>query len=134
MKIEYLAELEDNSVIVVDLVVVGAGPAGLTIAAQCARTGKRVLVVESGLEYENPEHSALNEVENVGEPRTAAQSSKRKEFHGAQAGFWSHETQPFGVRCRALGGGDACLGGEICPVRRDRLPGTSLGGPFRLAR
>ena len=115
MKIEYLAELEDNSIIAVDLVVVGAGPAGLTIAAQCACTGKRVLVAESGLEFEDPEHSALNEVENVGEPRTDAQFSKRKEFHGSQAGFWSHETQPFGVRCRALGGSTHAWAGKSAP-------------------
>lgn len=112
MKIEYLTNLEDNSVITVDLVIVGAGPAGLTIADQCARCGRSVLVVESGLEFEDPEHSALNEVENVGEPRTDAQISKRKEFHGPQTGFWSHESQPFGVRCRALGGSTHAWAGK----------------------
>ncbi|MFU0504619.1 FAD-binding protein [Pseudaminobacter sp. NGMCC 1.201702] len=37
-----------------DLVIVGGGPAGLTIAAQCAGVGRKVLVVESGLELEIP--------------------------------------------------------------------------------
>ena len=82
MKIEYLADVEDNSVIAADLVIVGAGPAGLTIAAQCAASGRRILIVESGLERENSEHSALNEIESAGEPRTEAQFRKRKEFHG----------------------------------------------------
>lgn len=115
MKIEHLADLEDNSVIAVDLVIVGAGPTGLTIATHCAAPGRRILVVESGLEFENPEHSALNEVENVGEPRSDAQFRKRREFHGSQAGFWSHEVQPFGVRCRALGGSTHAWAGKSAP-------------------
>lgn len=115
MKIEYLGNLEDNSVIVADLVIVGAGPAGLTVAAQCARVGKRVLVVESGLEIETSEHSALNEVESAGEPRSDAQFRKRREFHGSQARFWSHESQPFGVRCRALGGSTHAWAGKSAP-------------------
>ncbi|GEO86861.1 MULTISPECIES: GMC oxidoreductase [Alphaproteobacteria] len=115
MKIEYLADIEDNSVIAVDLVIVGAGPAGLTVAAQCARSGKRVLVVESGLEFENSEHAALNEVENAGEPCSDQQFRKRREFHGPQAGFWSHEVQPFGVRCRALGGSTHAWAGKSAP-------------------
>ncbi|WP_454289051.1 GMC oxidoreductase [Rhizobium arsenicireducens] len=115
MKIEYLADLEDNSVIAADLVIVGAGPAGLTIAAQCAASGRRILIVESGLERENSEHSALNEIESAGEPRTEAQFRKRKEFHGSQAEFWSHDVQPFGVRCRALGGSTHAWAGKSAP-------------------
>lgn len=115
MKIEYLENLEDNSVIVADLVIVGAGPAGLTVATECARLGKRVLVVESGLEIETPEHATLNEVESAGEPHTDAQFRKRSEFHGAQTRFWSHDTQPFGVRCRALGGSTHAWAGKSAP-------------------
>ncbi len=115
MKIEYLRNLEDNSVIAADLLIIGAGPAGLTIAAQCAATGKRVLIVESGLEIETQEHSALNEVENAGEPCSEAQFRMRRKFHGSQTRFWSHEAQPFGVRCRALGGSTHAWAGKSAP-------------------
>ncbi len=115
MKIAQLSEFDDNSTIVADLVIVGAGPTGLTIAAQCARAGRKVLVVESGLELENPEHSALNEVENIGELQSEAQIRKRIEFHSPQAKFWSNGTQPFGVRCRALGGSTHAWAGKSAP-------------------
>ncbi|MGB3389911.1 MAG: GMC family oxidoreductase [Pseudaminobacter sp.] len=115
MKIEHLSSFDDNSIISVDLVIVGGGPTGLTIAAQCAGTGRKVLVVESGLELENPEHSALNEVENVGQPQTQEQFDKRIEFHGPQAKFWSHELQPYGVRCRGLGGSTHAWAGKSAP-------------------
>ncbi|MDL2402488.1 GMC oxidoreductase [Rhizobium mayense] len=115
MKIERLSNYDDNSIIAADLVVVGGGPTGLTIAAQCAGAGRKVLVVESGLELENPEHSALNEVENVGQPMSEEQFFKRITFHSPQAGFWSQEMQPFGVRCRALGGSTHAWAGKSAP-------------------
>lgn len=115
MKIEQLSNYDDNSIITADLVIVGGGPTGLTIAAQCAGAGRKVLVVESGLELENPEHSALNEVENIGQPQSEAQFRKRIEFHSPQARFWSQEAQPFGVRCRALGGSTHAWAGKSAP-------------------
>jgi len=115
MKIDQLSKLDDNSTLVVDLVIVGGGPAGLTIAAQCAGTGRKVLVVESGLELEDAEHAALNKVENVGELRSETQIRRRIEFHGPQAELWSSEVQPFGVRCRALGGSTHAWAGKSAP-------------------
>lgn len=115
MRISRLAELDDNSIITADLVIVGAGPTGLTIAEQCSGPGRKVLVVESGEELETAEHSALNEVENIGELQTEAQIRKRTEFHGSQARFWSPEVQPFGVRCRAFGGSTHAWAGKSAP-------------------
>ncbi|AVA25894.1 GMC family oxidoreductase [Rhizobium sp. NXC24] len=115
MKIEQLSNHDDNSIITADLVIVGGGPTGLTIAAQCAKAGRKVLIVESGLELENSEHSALNEVESVGQPHSEAQCRKRIEFHSPQARFWSQEVQPFGVRCRALGGSTHAWAGKSAP-------------------
>ncbi|MEF0944195.1 GMC family oxidoreductase [Rhizobium sp. BR 362] len=115
MKIEQLSSRDDNSIITSDLVIVGGGPTGLTIAAQCAKAGRKVLVVESGLEFENPEHSTLNEIESVGQPQSEAQSRKRVAFHSPQAKFWSQEIQPFGVRCRALGGSTHAWAGKSAP-------------------
>ncbi|KQY65978.1 oxidoreductase [Ensifer sp. Root142] len=115
MRIRRLSEFDDNSIIMADIVIVGAGPVGLTIAEECSRAGRKVVVVESGLELESPEHSALNEVENVGELRTEAQIRKRIEFHGSQAKFWSPDVQPYGVRCRGLGGSTHAWAGKSAP-------------------
>ncbi len=115
MKIERLADLDESSTIAADLVIVGAGPVGLTIASECAATGRKVLVVESGLEVETAQHAELNAVENIGELQSEAQVKKRIEFHGSQAQFWSPQVQPFGVRCRALGGSTHAWAGKSAP-------------------
>ncbi|MDK4718812.1 GMC family oxidoreductase [Rhizobium sp. CNPSo 3968] len=115
MKIDRLSKFDDNATMTADLVIVGGGPAGLTIATQCAKAGRKVFVVESGLEFEDAEHSALNEVENVCELQSEAQIRRRVEFHGPQAEFWSSEIQPFGVRCRALGGSTHAWAGKSAP-------------------
>ncbi|NVD39849.1 GMC family oxidoreductase [Ensifer sp. HO-A22] len=115
MRISRLAELDDNSIISADIVIVGAGPAGLTIAEQCSGPDRKVLVVESGEELETSEHSALNEVENIGELQTEAQIHKRTKFHGSQARFWSPDVQRYGVRCRAFGGSTHAWAGKSAP-------------------
>jgi choline dehydrogenase-like flavoprotein len=115
MKIERLSDYEDGSTITADLAIVGGGPTGLTIATQCARAGRKVLVIESGLELENREHSTLNNIESVGELQSELQRRKRMAFHGSQLKFWSHESQPFGVRCRALGGSTHGWAGKSAP-------------------
>ena len=95
-----------------DMVIVGAGAAGAAIARECAGAPFSVLILESGVEAENEAHAALNTVESVGDPCSPAQIAKRQAFHGAQAAFWRHEQQPFGVRCRVLGGSTAAWAGK----------------------
>jgi choline dehydrogenase-like flavoprotein len=104
MEVADLAAFEPGTLFETDLVIVGGGPAGLTIAREFANSSTRVIVLESGLLNETPIHAALSELENVGEPRTAAQKQKRSSFHAADSQCWSPELQPYGVRCRALGG------------------------------
>jgi len=87
-----------------DLVIVGGGPVGLTIAREFFGTALSVLVIESGGRMENEESAELNRVESTGEPNSPAQTKKREEFHGALAKHWRPDIQPFGLRCRALGG------------------------------
>lgn len=115
MKLERLSGLEGNPTITADIVIVGGGPTGLTIAAECAGVGRKVLLVESGLDLETPEHSLLNDVENVGQPQSQTQLCKRVEFHSPQARFWSPEGQAYGVRCRALGGSTHAWAGKSAP-------------------
>ncbi len=51
--------LEDDSAIEADVCIVGAGPAGLTVAKELAAGGVRVAVLESGGDGVEPEVSAL---------------------------------------------------------------------------
>jgi len=112
MQIENLATFSAGTVFDADVAIVGGGPAGLTIAREFFGTSARVLVLESGLLDETPHHAALAELESVGEPRTEAQKQKRVAFHGASAHLWSQNLQPYGVRCRALGGSTHAWAGK----------------------
>src|SRR5579864_3469180 len=112
MQIEDLSRFDPNSLFETDLVIVGGGPAGLTIAREFFDTPIRVLVLESGLLDETPEHTALAEVESIGEPKTQLQKDKRTRFHGASAPLWSQAQQPYGVRNRALGGSSHTWAGK----------------------
>jgi choline dehydrogenase-like flavoprotein len=112
MEIANLASFAADSSFEADVAIVGGGPAGLTIAREFFGTSTRVLILESGLLDETPDHAALNEVESVGEPRTDAQKRKRIAFHGAQSLTWSHDVQPYGVRCRGLGGSTQAWAGK----------------------
>src|SRR5690348_4311553 len=135
MQIENLDSLCSDSLIETDLVIVGGGPAGLTIARELFRTSIRVLILESGELKEEARSSALNAVESVGEPRTAAQVQKRIQLVGPNCPSWSNEAQRFGVRCRVLGGssqawlGKSTLFDDIDFAERDWVPYS--GWPFR---
>src|SRR2546423_1641215 len=112
MQIEDLATHAADSRFEADLAIVGGGPAGLTIAREFFGTSTRVLVLESGLLEETPNHAALAELESIGEPRSNAQRQKRVAFHGASSSSWSPDLQPYGVRCRALGGSTHAWAGK----------------------
>lgn len=115
MEIIDLSAFDPGSVFEADVVIIGGGPAGLTIARELFDTALTVLVVESGILHETPEHAALNEVESVSEPQSAAQRQKRAEFHGANSLFWMPSAQSYGVRCRALGGSTHAWAGKSAP-------------------
>jgi choline dehydrogenase-like flavoprotein len=115
MQIENLDTFEADSIFETDVVIVGGGPAGLTIARELIGTPIRVLVLESGLLEETPDHAALCELESIGEPHTEAQKHKRAVFHGSSSPTWSQEQQPYGVRCRALGGSTHAWAGKSAP-------------------
>jgi choline dehydrogenase-like flavoprotein len=112
MKIADLSSFAANSSFEADLAIVGGGPAGQTIAREFFGTSTRVIVLESGQLDETPDHAALNEVESIGEPHTPAQREKRIAFHGDSSSTWSADVQPYGVRCRALGGSTHAWAGK----------------------
>jgi choline dehydrogenase-like flavoprotein len=110
--VENLCTLPVGTVIDTDLVIVGGGPAGLTIAREFFGSPIRVLVLESGQLDEEFRFTALNAVESIGEPKNAAQTNRRIAFHGANSSSWSNEIQKFGVRCRVLGGSSHAWAGK----------------------
>ncbi len=112
MHIDDFNTLADDASLSADLIIIGSGPAGLTIAREFFGTSIRVLVLESGARAENAAHSVLNTVESVGDPKTPAQLTKRAAFHAENARFWRQDEQPFGVRCRTLGGSTAAWAGK----------------------
>src|SRR3984893_17363426 len=103
MRIEDLSSLGTDAAIDTDLVIIGGGPAGLTIAREFFGTSTRVLIVESGQLAEHPQFTDLNAVESIGEPKGEA-ARRRIECHGPHSPSWSNESQSYGVRCRVLGG------------------------------
>lgn len=112
MRITDLSEFAEGHVFTADLVIVGGGPVGLTIAREFFGHGARVLVIESGKQIEDPAYEALNALESVGQPETAVQVQWRTQFHAALNPLWSQETQPYGVRCRGLGGSTIAWAGK----------------------
>lgn len=111
MKTSRLTQADNGAVIATDLAIVGAGPVGLAIAERCARAGIEVLLLESGIEEQDPAHEALNEVvAAIGESADA-----RAAFHGPQAKLWDPRRQAYGVRCRGLGGSTQAWAGKSAP-------------------
>ena len=117
-----------------DLVIIGSGPAGYSIAREFAGSKVKVLVLESGVLTEQPAYAELNRTEKIGEPRTVEQMERRNDFHGAQSPSWSNDVQPYGVRNRLLGGASLCWVGKsaaFAPIdfeKRNWVPHS--GWPF----
>jgi choline dehydrogenase-like flavoprotein len=105
-------EVNDEGLLACDLLIVGGGAAGLTIAREFFGTGVRVLVVESGDLAERPETDRLNAVDVAADVWSPAQVERRRAFHGSLTSSWSHEGQSFGVRCRVLGGSTHAWAGK----------------------
>jgi choline dehydrogenase-like flavoprotein len=135
LRVQNLGTVGAGTVIETDLVVIGSGPAGLTIAREFFGTRIQVLVLESGQLEEDARFAALNAVESIGEPKDRAQTDKRIAFHGANSSSWLNESQAFGVRCRVLGGsshawvGKSAAFGDIDFAARPWVPYS--GWPFR---
>ncbi|MEM1397965.1 MAG: GMC family oxidoreductase, partial [Pseudomonadota bacterium] len=137
MEIQNLKALEGGGEIETDLLIIGGGAAGLSIAYEFFGETTRVLIAESGDRVQTDEHERLNEVDFDATNTPATWRSRRNEYHGHQASKWSGDVQKFGVRCRGLGGSTAAWAGKCAPfpghdlVTRDWLPVS--GWPFDAA-
>jgi len=107
-----------------------------TIAREFIGSPIQVLVLESGQLTETPRATDLNTVESIGEPKGEAEIRRRIEWHGAGSSSWSQQAQPYGVRCRVLGGSSHAWAGKVAAfdstdfAKRDWIPYS--GWPFTL--
>ena len=117
-----------------DLLIIGGGAAGLSIAREFFGTDIKVMIAESGDKDQTDEHEKLNEVVLESENIPDTWINRRRDYHGHQAEKWSGDVQRFGVRCRGFGGSTAAWAGKSAPfashdfVERDWLPIS--GWPF----
>ena len=86
-------ELPDGSSIEVDLCIVGAGPAGITMARDLARAGIDVCMLESGGVDHDDATQALSRGSNVGYPYYDLDLVQVRRFGGA-GNVWSGACRP----------------------------------------
>ncbi|MDH6263524.1 GMC family oxidoreductase [Bradyrhizobium sp. BR13661] len=130
MKVSSLSEFENGAQLEADLLIVGAGPAGISIARSFFGTNVSVLIIESGGIAQDPAYEALNEVDAPNDLWTLAEAERRRQFH-YRATLWSHESQRFGVRSRCVGGASAVWAGKSAtfdPIDFERRPWVAHSG------
>ena len=99
-----LADVETGATLRADVLIIGGGPAGLTLARGLADSRREVLILESGGLDEDAGAEELNRVAVAPGNWTDEQVAKRRAYHGDQTRLWDHDRQGYGVRCRLLGG------------------------------
>lgn len=78
-----------------DICIVGAGPAGLSIAGEFAGTGKNVWIIESGGLTIESTTQTLYDYENIGVQRCIDQSLIRVRAYGGTSQLWSGRVAPY---------------------------------------
>ncbi len=112
---ESLDTLPDGTQITADVVIVGGGACGLTLARTLGTRGFDVVVLESGGVDPDPAHEALNRVEIEDDDMGDAARLYRAAHHGTLARDWDPEAQPYGLRLRGLGGATQAWAGKSAP-------------------
>ena len=98
-----------------DIAIVGAGACGLTLGRALSGCGLTVVILESGGLEESPAYEALNAVELAESAFQPAEAALRDRYHRTLTKFWDGAAQPYGVRCRGLGGSTQAWAGKSAP-------------------
>ena len=85
-------QVENDSLLEADLAIVGAGPAGITLARAFAGSGQRVYLLESGGLAPDAETQGLYQGENAGIDYPLAGSRLR--YFGGSSGHWGGYCRP----------------------------------------
>ena len=75
-----------------DVCIIGSGPAGLTLCAELANTGKRICVLESGDNKKSNFADSLRQVKNLGE--VLIKPSSRERVFGGTSTTWTGLSAP----------------------------------------
>ncbi len=113
--------IEPGTELDADIVIVGAGPAGITLARELAGSQARVLLLESGGETPEPEAVSLAAGHSVGYPYHPLGRARVRAFGGTSS-HWETDTR---------NGDDGWLARPLDPIdfeARDGLPYS--GWPF----
>jgi choline dehydrogenase-like flavoprotein len=134
MAIHDIRSVPHNTILRADVVIVGAGPAGLSIARELTDTKLKVLVVDSGGFDYDVETQALNAVENVGDPVQDVSLNPTGRGYTDEL-TWLNHVPAFELRNRILGGSSHTWVGKCAAfdetdfAPRPWLPHT--GWPFK---
>src|SRR4051812_21093393 len=77
-----------------DVVIIGAGAAGILLSVQLSRKGKRILLIESGHFTEDDKRQVLNNVDQTGKILEAAVSGRKRAIGGTTIA-WGGQSLPF---------------------------------------
>jgi choline dehydrogenase-like flavoprotein len=111
----------DGALLEGDLCVVGAGPAGLTLARELAGSPLRVVLLESSSGQDDKGAQSLNEGAVVGDPYAGLDSTRRRQV-GGSTGLWNTPVSDAGSGAKYV---------PLDPIDFQERPGDPLfGWPF----
>jgi choline dehydrogenase-like flavoprotein len=84
-----------NTIVRTNICIVGGGPAGITLALELARTGKSILLLESGEDTPNADAQALNVGEVADEALHSPPDRYRQRVLGGGTSIWGGRCAPF---------------------------------------
>ena len=84
-----------DTVVQADICIVGGGPAGITLALELARTGKSILLLESGSDAPSDAAQALNAGEVADEALHSPPDKYRQRVLGGGTSIWGGRCVPF---------------------------------------
>jgi choline dehydrogenase-like flavoprotein len=93
--IQSASEIVRDTILKANICIVGAGPAGITLAMELAHTGKSILLLESGGSEPNADAQALNAGEVVDDTLHSPPDKYRQRVLGGSSSIWGGRCVPF---------------------------------------